>query len=124
MGRNPLPYDVDRVPPFDPELLPVTQAERVIRKFGGAARLCRLLRHVGAPISTSTVFRWSYSKAKGGTGGVIPSKVWDQIFRAARFEGVVITPEDIDPRIEFMDEKKRRAFPPIIRKRRGRSDIE
>lgn len=123
MGRHPLPYDPDRVPLPEIEILPVTQAERVIRKFGGAARLARLLKAVGAPLSTSTVFRWLYEKPKG-TGGTIPSRNWEWVFKAARYEGVVITPEDIDPRIQFMDKKRVLAFPPIVRKRKGRSDIE
>lgn len=46
-----------------------TQAAIVIGKFGGACRLAKLLK-----CADSTVFRWMYAKADGGTDGIIPGK--------------------------------------------------
>jgi hypothetical protein len=76
----------------------VNQAQRIIEKFGGARSLARALDKLGDPNvkrDPSVVFRWSYSKAKGGTGGRIPSTILDAVQAAARLEGILITPLDL-----------------------------
>lgn len=39
------------------------------------------------------VRRWTYEKAKGGTGGVIPADLQQQLLDAARAEGKDLRPE-------------------------------
>lgn len=65
------------------------QARRVIDKFGSEYKLAKLIE--AAP---STIYRWTYEIADGGTGGLIPLKWHDKILRIARVEGIIITKED------------------------------
>ena len=93
-----------------------SQADRVICKFGGPCRLSRIFKAIGRPRSLSSIYLWLYPKSRRGTGGLIPTQAWDDIFRAARYEGIVITPEDLDPRhnVMFREKGKERAFPKRI----------
>jgi len=75
-----------------------TQAQRIIDKFGSAYRLSAALKAIGYLRNPSTVYRWTYSREKGGTDGMVPTRALTYILRAARFEGVMLTPEDLDPR--------------------------
>lgn len=69
-----------------------TQAARVIAKFGSACKLAKLLQ-----VEDSTVYRWTYSKAQGGTDGIIPGKQLRRVLEAAKLAGVVISPTDLYP---------------------------
>jgi len=84
-----------------------TQAERILAKFGGARRLFALLKAVGATrySDPTAIYKWTYPKAKGGTGGRIPTAAWPEILLAARAEGILISSEDMDPRPK--------AIPPV-----------
>jgi hypothetical protein len=79
---------------------PETQAERIIRKFGGVPRLLELLRIVGKPRNKASVYKWTYPASKGGTGGLIPTSAWPAILLAARLDGILITSQDMDPRVD------------------------
>lgn len=76
-----------------------TQAVRVIKKFGGARNLMRLLEQVDPDnaINPSSIYRWTYPKEKGGTGGVIPTRALPILIRAARYAGIFIDIEDLYP---------------------------
>lgn len=76
----------------------VTQADRLIDKFGGARALTRALQEAGFDINPTSVYRWTYPRDKGGTGGVIPHHSLQQIIVAARNDGIFLTTEDLDPR--------------------------
>jgi hypothetical protein len=92
------PYMEDNKAAFDPSHVK-TQAERVITKFGGVARLLALFEAMGCPRTKKTVYNWLWPKSKkSGTGGIIPAHNWPDILNAARLEGVILTPEDMDPR--------------------------
>lgn len=78
--------------PTDSRDAPLTQAERVIARFGGPATLARILGK-----DPATVYRWTYSRAKGGTDGLIPSSALRQVLEAARREGIFIGPDDLYP---------------------------
>lgn len=71
-----------------------TQADVVVRKFGGANRLAKLLG-----VEPSTVYRWTYAKADGGTDGVIPGRRLRQVLALAPLQHppVVITAADLYP---------------------------
>lgn len=67
-----------------------TPAERVIGKFPGGARALAALLGV-APV---TVYRWTYPKVRGGTGGLVPSEYHERILKLAEAEGLRLSPWD------------------------------
>lgn len=75
-----------------------TQAERIIKKFGGVPELRKALQEAGVPRTESAIYRWSYPATRGGSGGVIPSETVHAINQVARTFGVLLTAEDWDPR--------------------------
>lgn len=107
--RSPEPQDLER-PNVVPrpqihlrdqhieERAPLTSAERIAAKFGGVGPLHKLLNAQGYKIDRTVVWRWTVPYERGGTGGIIPRKHHDAIFRLARMEGIVLTPEDFWPR--------------------------
>jgi len=76
-----------------------TQADRVFARFGGVPALKAALDRVGphASRSLSALYRWNLPKKNGGSNGVVPSAAWPDIMKAARLEGVMLTPEDCFP---------------------------
>lgn len=78
--------------------LTLTQADRVFAKFGGAAKLHKALHAVGKPRTLTSLYYWNYGPEKGGSAGVIPAHAMNDVLLAARFDGVVLTPEELDPR--------------------------
>lgn len=82
----------------NPPAGPRTQAERLFAKFGGVPRLHRALADAGFVRNISSIYRWNLPREAGGTGGIVPGQSWPQVHRAARYEGIVLTSEDMDPR--------------------------
>lgn len=80
--------------------LPENQAERVIAKFGGVPHIHKALANVGCAKNKSTIHRWRYPVEVGGTGGIIPPRVWPYLVKAAHSEGIILTSEDLDPSIK------------------------
>src|SRR6185503_5819560 len=76
-----------------------TQADRIFAKFGGVPALCRALKNLGpeSARSLSAIYRWNLPKYSGGSDGVIPTANHQDILKAARLEGIVLTPEDWFP---------------------------
>lgn len=68
------------------------QAHKIIKKFGGARRLA-----YAAGLEPSRVYKWTYPKDRGGTGGMIPSSVVATIQVAAETAGIELKPEDWAP---------------------------
>lgn len=71
-----------------------TQASVVIGKFGTACKLAKLLG-----VRDSTVYRWTYARANGGTDGIIPGPALRQVLQvaAACNPPILITPQDLYP---------------------------
>jgi len=67
-----------------------TAADRVIHAFGGASRLADL-----TGIDKSSVYRWTYSKEKGGTNGAIPHANHGTIMAAAFKHKIKLTRSDL-----------------------------
>lgn len=67
----------------------MTPAERIIEKFGGAAKLAELLQ-----VDVSRVYRWTYPADRGGTGGLIPTKHQHRLIEIGRDHGIKIAPAD------------------------------
>lgn len=85
----------------------VTQADRIIKKFGGVLKLGIALKNVGCGRSISTIHKWTYPREKGGTGGQIPTAILFDILQAAKLAKVKLTDEDLDfrPRVEILIRK-------------------
>lgn len=66
-----------------------TIAERVIEKCGGVARTAALIGR-----SESWVYRWTYPKERGGTGGMVPRSAQESLIRLSQKGEVEITPLD------------------------------
>jgi hypothetical protein len=80
------------------------QAEGIIRKFGGAGKLAKVLIAMNPEDpnfhwNRSSILRWTYPKAVGGTGGEIPTQALKTVVKAARFAGIVLTLEDLFPNL-------------------------
>ncbi|HRT83948.1 MAG TPA: hypothetical protein P5523_04855 [Bacteroidales bacterium] len=91
------------------------QAEKLLHKFGGAGRLARIFKQLGIKKNRSSIHRWTYPKPKG-TGGFIPASNWPHILLAARYDGIILTHEDLDPRLNF-NATSIKAFPKVIREK-------
>lgn len=89
------------VNPFDDTPpTPATPAERVIAKFGGAYKLAAALGRVdGRKRVVTSVYRWTYPREKGGTGGYIPAAMVPTVMSAARLEGIFLEAGDFYPGI-------------------------
>lgn len=90
---NIVPRPPRRYGPEDP---PKSQVERIFAKFGGASKLRKALADVGATRCISALYRWNMERP-AGTGGLVPSSAWPHVLKAARYHGIVITPEDLMP---------------------------
>jgi predicted DNA-binding transcriptional regulator AlpA len=66
-----------------------TIADRIIAKCGGVSAVAQITGQ-----SESWVYRWTYDKAKGGTGGLVPRSAQVALLAAAREGKVDIGPAD------------------------------
>lgn len=72
-------------------------AEAIIRKCGGHRKVAEWLG-----IDVSNVYRFEYSKARGGTDGLIPSQHQVRLLAVARENGIDLGPADFFPATEPM----------------------
>lgn len=81
------------------QLLLHPQAETVINKFGGARELARAIKELFPEdcYNPSSIYRWMYPVSAGGTGGEIPAPALKKVIKAARYMGILLTPEDLYP---------------------------
>lgn len=70
----------------------LTQAERVIAKFGGVGPLAEAIGR-----NPSTVYKWTYPRTEGGTDGLIPASSLRRVLKAAREHGIFISATDLYP---------------------------
>jgi hypothetical protein len=76
----------------DISALPLTIAGRVIAKCGGAQAVADMVgRHV------TTIYKWTWSQDKGGTGGYVPAKLQVRLIAAARARGIDLSHADFAP---------------------------
>lgn len=64
-------------------------AARVIDKCGGPERVAEMLG-----VHVSRVYRWTYPKERGGTGGTIPTRHQNDLLTKARDNGCTLQPSD------------------------------
>jgi hypothetical protein len=67
----------------------MTIAENIIRKCGGHARVAAWLG-----LSLTQVYRWTYPREKGGTGGLVPAQRQAPLLAKAREAGIDLRPAD------------------------------
>jgi len=67
-------------------------AESVIRKCGGPVRVAGWLG-----LSVTQVYRWTYPRERGGTGGVVPARRQGELLAKAQAAGIDLTPADFFP---------------------------
>ena len=67
-------------------------AASIIEKCGGFAQVAKIVGR-----DETRVRRWTYSKSKGGTGGLIPSDSAHRLMNEARKRGLPLTPDDFFP---------------------------
>jgi hypothetical protein len=83
------------------------QAETVVHKFGGARELARAIQAAFPDpkdhYNPSSIYRWMYPLSVGGTGGEIPAGALKKVIKAARYAGILLTPEDLFPQ-KFRDD--------------------
>jgi len=70
-----------------------SQAERLINRLGGHAKVAKMLG-----ITRAAVYQWTWPVERGGTGGLIPTTSLKALVVAARLNGHLLTSEDLDPR--------------------------
>jgi hypothetical protein len=70
-----------------------SQSTRIIGKFGGARRLAKLLG-----FEASRVYKWTYPRERGGTGGLIPAAVIPRVQVLAEFENIELSESDWAPK--------------------------
>lgn len=75
------------------------QASKIIARFGGEARLAKLIG-----LSRITLFRWQYVRPYG-SDGLIPTAQIAKIKSIARLEGVLLRDEDWVPRVNKWEDK-------------------
>lgn len=79
---------------------PKCQAYRILHKFGGARELAAAIRrHLPASQwrANSTIYKWTYSVDRDGTGGLIPTCAVEDVKTIARLEGIFLSDEDWAP---------------------------
>jgi hypothetical protein len=64
-------------------------ASRVIAKCGGHALVAKWVK-----VDVSQVYRWTYDKSRGGTGGVVPTRHQHELLAKARAQGIDLTGAD------------------------------
>lgn len=79
------------------EQQPKSQAEAIIDRFGNPRRLAEAMLKAGVARDAATIYKWTYPKDKGGTGGYIPSSAHDDVKKAARAEGILLRASDWFP---------------------------
>jgi len=67
----------------------MSPAQRIIEKCGGVTRTAELVGR-----SESWVYRWTYPRERGGTGGLVPRQAQFALLDAARDGKVDIQPAD------------------------------
>ena len=64
-------------------------ASHIIALLGGPQATAEL-----AGVHISRVFRWTYPKARGGTGGLVPAQHQQHLLDCARDRGIAVEPAD------------------------------
>lgn len=72
---------------------PVSQAERVIARFGGPLETAKAIQY-----SLAAVYKWNAPRSRHGCHGLIPTRALERLMTVARMFGVLLTEDDLKPR--------------------------
>jgi hypothetical protein len=75
-------------------------AERVLRKLGGARRVAEMLG-----TSPQAIYKWTYPREYGGTGGLIPHRRQLELMVTAKQRGIVLTADDFFPKVPHVKDQ-------------------
>lgn len=70
------------------------QATKIINKFGSPYKMAEYVR-----ISPATIYKWTWSRERGGTDGLIPARSMQEVIRGARIAGILLTAQDLFPEV-------------------------
>lgn len=70
----------------------IDRAQRIIAVLGGVPSVCEITGK-----SRTRVYNWTYPKARGGTGGLIPPLCQIAMVEHARAKGIDLEPEHFFP---------------------------
>lgn len=73
-------------------------ASRIIRSLGGHDQVAK-----ATGVSISRVYRWTYPKSRGGTGGLVPQKHHPAILALAQGIGLKFTADEFLQDIGYPD---------------------
>lgn len=77
-----------------------SQAYRIICRFGGIKELHYALGLINKALHIRSYYRWL-----NRPNGTVPVEMLDHIIYVARFVGVLLTEQDLDPRVQLSDEE-------------------
>lgn len=66
------------------------QARTIIDRFGGFPAVAQALG-----VDVTRVYRWTYPKDRGGTGGTIPARHYPALLEEARRRAIDLTADDL-----------------------------
>ena len=75
-------------------------ASHIIALLGGPQATAEL-----AGVHISRVFRWTYPKARGGTGGLVPAQHQQHLLDCARARGIALEPADFFRRSPHQEDR-------------------
>lgn len=92
------------------------QAAKIIARFGGEAKLAKLIG-----LRRESLYRWQMRRPYG-SDGLIPSVQIEKIKAVARLEGILLRPEDWVPGVNDWDEETLQLTR-VTRTRKSLSDL-
>ena len=95
-------------------------AKKIIREFGGVKSLAKAINK-----DPATIYRWTYPKTKGGTGGFIPSSATAKIQLAANQLGISLHESQPEPHNTHLTQYVNwfRNTAPYIQAHRGKTFV-
>ena len=69
-------------------------AERMIKKLGGAYKVAEMIH-----CSPQAVYKWTYPREFGGTGGLIPHRRQLELMLVAKLYGFDLTADEFFPKV-------------------------
>lgn len=83
---------------------PGSQAYRVVCKFGGPKKIQEALALLGHKIALTTIYGWM-NDARYTVNGLIPQFWLEDLIYVARFVGILLLEDDLDPRFQISEEE-------------------
>lgn len=69
--------------------------KNVINAFGSAKKVQEALKERGHDLHLITIYKWSYPRKEGGSGGAIPQRWHKPLLDSAMANGLELKPTDL-----------------------------